>query len=89
MAGPAVLIRAGRRSRASALRIGHVRLAAWFVRRALLQAFNTETTKSHGAVRGGSDDISPQAVLQQPRTEIQQQAEARTDHPKVGHINPR
>jgi hypothetical protein len=35
----------------------------WFVRRALLQAFNTETTKNHGAARSRSDDKSPQAVL--------------------------
>ena len=37
----------------------------------LLQAFNTETTENHGGARSGSDDESPQAVLQQPRMEIE------------------
>ena len=46
------------------------------VRSVLLQAFNTETTKNHGAARSGSDDKSRQAVLQQPCVEIEQQAEA-------------
>src|SRR5271170_1538786 len=44
------------------------------VRAALLQAFNTETTKNHGAARSGSDDKSPQAVFQQPRMKIEQLA---------------
>jgi len=42
--------------------------AVWSV---LLQAFNTETTENHGGARSGSDDESPQAVLQQPRMEIE------------------
>ena len=38
------------------------------------------TTEQHGA---GSDDKSPQAVLQQPRMEIEQQAEAQAAHAEV------
>ena len=48
--------------------------AVWSVLAVLLQAFNTETTettKNHGGARSGSDDESPQAVLQQPRMEIE------------------
>ena len=54
------------------------------VRAVLLQAFNTETTKNHGAARSGSDDESPQAILQQSRMEIEQQAEAQPAHAEVG-----
>lgn len=54
------------------------------VRAVLLQAFNTETTKNHGAARSGSDDKSPQAVLQQPRMKIEPQAEAQAAHAEVG-----
>ena len=50
----------------------------------LSQAFNTETTKNHGAARSSSDDKSPQAVLQQPRMEIEQQAEAQAVHAEGG-----
>ncbi len=46
--------------------------AVWSV---LLQAFNTETTENHEGPRSGSDDISPKAVLQQARMEIEQEAE--------------
>ena len=52
--------------------------AVWSVRAVLLQAFNTETTKNHGAARSGSDDKSPRAVFQQPRlAETEQQADAK------------
>jgi len=54
------------------------------VRAVLSQAFNTETTKNHGAARSILDDKSPQAVLQQPGMEIEQQAEAQAAHAKVG-----
>jgi hypothetical protein len=58
--------------------------AVWSVRAVRLQAFNTEITKNHGAARSGSDDKSPQAVLQQPHMEIKQQAEAQAAHAQVG-----
>ena len=50
------------------------------VRADLLQAFNTETTKNHGAARSGSDHKSPQSVLQQPRVKIEHQADAQAAH---------
>ena len=45
--------------------------AARSVLAVLLQAFNTENTKNHGEPRSSSDGKSPQAVLQQPRMEIE------------------
>ncbi len=54
------------------------------VRSVLSQAFNTETTKNHGAARSISDDKSPQAILQQPRMEVEQQAETQAAHAEVG-----
>ena len=50
----------------------------------LLQAFNTATTKNHGAARSGSNDTSPRAVLQQPGMEIEQQARAQAAHAEMG-----
>ena len=54
------------------------------VRSVLSQAFDTETTKNHGAARSILDDKSPRTVLQQPRMEIEQQAEAQAAHAEVG-----
>lgn len=50
----------------------------------LLQAFNTERTKDHGAARSGSDDKSAKAVLQQPGMEIEKQADAQAAHAEIG-----
>jgi hypothetical protein len=47
-------------------------------------ASDTETTKNHGAVRSGSDDMSQQAILQQPCMEIEQLTEAQAAHAEVG-----
>jgi uncharacterized protein YfiM (DUF2279 family) len=54
------------------------------VRGVLLQAFNTESTKEHGAARSRSDDESAQAVLQQSGMEIEKQPDAQAAHAEIG-----
>jgi hypothetical protein len=54
------------------------------VRGVLLQAFNTKSTKDHGAARSDSDDESAQAVLQQSGMEIEKQADAQAAHAEIG-----
>jgi hypothetical protein len=54
------------------------------VRAVLLQAFNTESTKDHGAARSGLDDKSTKPVLQQPGMEIEKQASGQAANAEIG-----